>query len=76
MAGTRHRRRRVKPTGHGESRHMNPSNGREPKVNVNRILLVIGLPVREVIDSGFAVAFGVLGIGLIAVPGRARPARS
>jgi high-affinity Fe2+/Pb2+ permease len=64
---------------------MNPSNGREPKVNVNRILLVVGLLVavtaagllvREVIDSGLAVTFGILGIGLIAVSGRAKRARS
>lgn len=35
-----------------------------------------GLLALDVIDSGFAVAFGVLGIGLIAVSGRGRLARS
>ena len=52
---------------------------------VNKALLVVGLlaavtaaglVVLDVIGSGFAVALGILGIGLIAVSGRGRPARS
>ncbi len=59
--------------------------GRSAEVIVNKALLVVGLLaavtaagllVLNVIGSGFAVALGILGIGLVAVSGRGRPARS